>query len=319
VRTCLLVGRPTPAALERLSAATIDLRYVPIEDAGPEDVAAAEVVFIWDFRWRTLSSHWPQLTRVTWVHTASAGVDHILSENIRSRRLLVSNSAGVFDRPIAEYVLALALSHAKGLTATHAAQRERRWHYRETRLLAGSTMLIVGMGRIGSAIGRAAAALGVVTIGIRRHPSRHAPDAWLPDRLVGVERLPDVVGVADFVVVAAALTPESEGLISRSVIDAMRPSAYFVNVARAPIVDTGALVDALLAGRIAGAALDVFDEEPLPQESPLWDVPNLIVSPHMAGDAIGWDVAVADRFLDNTRRWLAGQPLVNVVDLDRGY
>jgi phosphoglycerate dehydrogenase-like enzyme len=312
----LLVGQPGERARSALHALETD-RLASCVDVAAADRALrarAEVLFIWDFRWRSLDSLLPELPALRWIHLASAGVDHVLEPGLQLAGITVTNSGGVFDRPIAEYVLGLILAHAKGLVATIEAQRERRWAYRETLDVSGRLVVVVGLGRVGRAVGELARAAGLRVVGVR---SQAAPVPRID--VVPREGLLEALHDADYVVVTAALTPETHGLIDRRAIASMKPSAFLINVARGPIVDTTALLDALGNGRIAGAALDVFETEPLPPDSPLWSAPNLLVSPHMAGDSDGWDSRVVELFGENVRRYLRGEPLRNVVDPARGY
>jgi phosphoglycerate dehydrogenase-like enzyme len=313
--TVLVLGDLAPDIVERLRAHDSLARFVAVRDASAADRAAAEVLFVWDFRARDLDGLVRSLPALRWLHAASAGVEHILVPAVVESDLLVSNSAGLFEQPIAEYVVALALAHAKELSETARAQRERRWAYREVARIGGATMVIVGMGRIGRAVGRLATALDMTVIGIRRS-GPHADDPH------GLQLTPDLAAVtplADYLVVTAALTPETRGLVNAEIVSLLRPTAYVINVARALIVDTSAVVAALRSARLAGAALDVFDEEPLPPDSDLWDVPNLLISPHMAGDTHGFTSGIVDVFAANIGRFVAGEPLANLVDVKRGY
>lgn len=286
---------------------------VDLGAAGTAQFERVEVLFVWDFRWRGLEALLPRMASLRWIHAASAGVDHLLIPAVRDRRIAITNSAGVFERPIAEYVLALVLARAKGLHETILAQRERRWAYRRTDEIRGKTMLVVGLGRIGTAVASLAQAAGMDVIGVRR-TTGNGPVRTLPPH-----RLHDALALADYVVLAAALTPETRHMIGRAALSAMKSTAYLINVARGALVDGDALVDALARGTIAGAALDVFDDEPLPEESPLWTAPGLLVSPHMSGDAEDWDSRVVELFAQNLRRYRAGEELTNVLDVSRGY
>jgi phosphoglycerate dehydrogenase-like enzyme len=312
----LVLGTLPPLAAERLAALDAIARFVSVDDAGDADREAAEVLFVWDFRSTTLGAIVDTLPSLRWLHASSAGVEKLLVPAVVNADFVVTNSAGLFDEPIAEYVAALVLAHAKELPATLQAQADHRWSYREVAAVAGTTMVIVGMGRIGRAVGRLARALGMEVIGVRRSTEP------LPDDPPGARVTSDLAAVAplaDYLVVTAALTPATRGLVSAAIVDALRPSAYLINVARSPIVDTDAVVAALRDGRLAGATLDVFDQEPLPPDSELWDVPNLLVSPHMSGDTIGFTGGIVDVFGENVRRYLRREPLANVVDVRRGY
>jgi phosphoglycerate dehydrogenase-like enzyme len=313
---CLVVGAPPAGAMDGLDTRLPGVRCVPASSATPADMAEAEALFVWDFRWHSLDALLPMLPRLRWIQTASAGVDHLIVPTVIERGIALSNAAGVFERPMAEYVLGLVLAHAKGLLQTARAQAERSWQYRETLALRGATMVVVGVGRIGREVGLLARAVGMRVIGVRREAGE---DRLGLDAVVGVDNLRDVAAEADYLVLTVALTPATRGLIGREVIAALRPSAYVINVARAAVLDLAALADALGTGAIAGAALDVFENEPLPSESPLWTVPNLLVSPHMSADACGWADRVVDVFVANAERYREGRGLVTPIDVARGY
>lgn len=313
---CLVVGTPPPGTLERLAERAPEIRCLPVASASPAEIGAAPILFVWDFRWRSFDQLLPVLPSLRWIHTASAGVDHVLVPEVIERGIIVSNSAGVFEQPMAEYVLGLVLAQAKGFVATFQAQRDRRWSYRETLPVAGATMLVVGVGRIGRAVGALARAAGMRVVGVRRQPGR---DRLGLDDIVGVDELKRVASAADYLVLTVALTPATRGLVDRATIDVLPPSGYVINVARAGVLDVDALVDALSDGRLAGAALDVFDDEPLPPDSRLWSVPGLLISPHMSADTIGWHERVVDVFVENARRFGDGAALATGIDPGRGY
>jgi phosphoglycerate dehydrogenase-like enzyme len=197
-------------------------------------------------------------------------------------------------------------------------QARHDWTPHYGRLLWGSTVGIIGLGAIGQAVADRLKPFGVEVLAIRRswRPGLTAPSV---DELFGPASLPDVLARSDVVVLAAAGTPETDNLIDRSAIDAMKPGAVFVNVARGNMVDEAALIDALTAGRLAGAALDVAHEEPLPPDSPLWDAANVLLSPHSSPSQDRYFEMVFELFVDNLGRYVSGQPLRNVVDLKSGY
>lgn len=313
---CLLVGTPADASIDRVRARVPRMELVAADAAPDAVLAEAEAMFVWDFRWRSLEELMPLIPRLRWIHTASAGVDHVLLPSVLQRGIVVSNSAGVFERPMAEYVLALVLAHAKGIIETANARVEHRWAYRETHRISGTTMVVVGVGRIGREVGALAHSVGMRVIGVRRQAGQEPPGF---DRVVGVDDLETVAARADYLVVTAALTAATRGLVGRSVVKALPRSAYVINVARSAVVDVAAIVDGLGDGRIAGAAIDVFDEEPLPADDPLWSVPNLFISPHMSADATGWQDRVVEVFAENAERFLADRPLATLVDVARGY
>ena len=295
--------------------AVADVRYVT-ENGLVEALPGAEVLLVWDFRASTLAEAWPGADMLRWVHAASAGVNHLLTPEVVTSDVVVTNSRGVFDEPMAEYVLAMALALAKDLPTTLNRQRERRWHHRETERIGGKKALVAGTGPIGRAIGRKLAAAGMTVTGLGRTARAQDPDLG---EVLPTSSLSEVLPDMDWVVLAAPLTDETRGMIDAKALAAMKPTARLVNVGRGPLVVQDDLVAALDSGALAGAALDVFVDEPLPASSPLWEMPNVIVSPHMSGDVVGWRSELVALFHDNLTRYLDGDPLRNVVDKARGY
>ncbi|MFJ8599439.1 D-2-hydroxyacid dehydrogenase [Streptomyces shenzhenensis] len=271
----------------------------------------ADVLLVWDFASRAVRDAWPGGgPRPRWVHTASAGVDHLLCPELAGSDTVVTNARGIFDRPIAEYVAALVLAIAKDLPRTLDLQRQRTWRHREARRLAGTRACVVGSGPIGRTIARTLKALEVTPAVVGRVPRTgiHGP--------ADLDRL---MSRADWVIAAAPLTERTHGMFDARRFGVMQPSAHFINVGRGQLVVEDALVEALSKHWIAGAALDVFATEPLAPDSPLWRLPGLIVSPHMSGDTVGWRDELGNQFVELYERWAAGRPLVNVVDKKRGY
>ncbi|MFD8392144.1 D-2-hydroxyacid dehydrogenase [Streptomyces sp. NPDC059680] len=276
-----------------------------------ERLPQADVLLVWDFTSHAVREAWPGAgPRPRWVHTASAGVDHLLGPELAASDTVVTNARGIFDQPIAEYVAALVLAAAKDLPRTLEYQRERTWRHREGRRVAGTRACVVGSGPIGRAIVRTLKALGVTTALVGRVPRTgiHGP--------ADLDRL---ISRADWVIAAAPLTEETYRMFDGHRFGVMQPSAFFVNVGRGALVDEDALAHALTRRWIAGAALDVFTAEPLSPDSPLWELPGLIVSPHMSGDTVGWRDELGAQFVELYERWAAGRSLVNVVDKKRGY
>ncbi|MFC9975945.1 D-2-hydroxyacid dehydrogenase [Spirillospora sp. NPDC127200] len=302
---------PDMAAVERLAR----VRYVrEPELAGA--LPSADVLFVWDFWSEALADAWPGAGGPAWVHIAAAGVDRLLFPALVDGPTVVTNSRGVFDEPIAEYVLGLVLCFAKDLHATLRLQSGRTWRHRETERLAGARALVVGTGPIGRAIGRTLTAAGLRVTGLGRTARPADPDLGA---VLAAGDLHAALPHADYVVLAAPLTARTRGMIDAAALARMRPSARLINVGRGPLAVQDDLVAALRGGRIAGAALDVFEDEPLPASSPLWGMPNVVVSPHMAGDAAGWREALVALFADNLDRRLHRRPLRNVVDKRLGY
>ncbi|MGW7627677.1 D-2-hydroxyacid dehydrogenase [Streptomyces griseoincarnatus] len=276
-----------------------------------ERLPHADVLLVWDFTSHAVRRAWPgEGPRPRWVHTASAGVDHLLCPELAASDTVVTNARGVFDGPIAEYVAGLVLAFAKDLPRTLRVQRERTWLHRETRRVAGTRACVVGSGPIGRAVAGTLEALGVRTALVGRAAR---------DGVHGPEDLDRLLARADWVVAAAPLTEETRGMFDARRFGLMQPSAHFVNVGRGELVVEDALVRAVRDRWIAGAALDVFAAEPLADDSPLWELEGVVVSPHMSGDTVGWRDELAAQFVELYELWEAGGPLGNVVDKRRGY
>ncbi|MGC5037714.1 D-2-hydroxyacid dehydrogenase [Streptomyces sp. DT190] len=310
---------PTPTLLvldaeplPRLGRLTGRARIEHTDAAGlAEHLPRADALLVWDFTSRAVRDAWPgEGPRPRWVHTASAGVDHLMCPELAASDTVVTNARGVFDQPIAEYVAALVLAMAKDLPRTLELQREQTWRHRESRKVAGSRAVVVGSGPIGRAITRTLKALGVTTalVGRAARAGVHGP-----------EDLDRLLSRADWVIAAAPLTDRTRGMFDARRFGVMQPSARFVNIGRGGLVVEDALAEALDKRWIAGAALDVFETEPLPRDSPLWRAPGLIVSPHMSGDIAGWRDELGAQFVELYELWAAGAPLRNVVDKQRGY
>lgn len=276
----------------------------------------ADILFVWSFATPELRSHWSSAARLAWIHTATAGVDNVLFPELAHSPVLLTNSRGIFETAIAEYVLGLLIALAKDLPATLANQRARKWEHRETDRVAGRHLVLIGAGPIAVAVARLARCISMTVEVVARRERRDDPV------LGHVRAAADLRGAlerADDVVIAAPLTSETHGLVGRDALSCLRPGSRLINVGRGAVLDHEALVEALEDGRIVGAALDVFDVEPLPPNDALWSDPRVIVSPHMAGDVKGWQDAVVALFVANLERYLAGEPLANVVDKSRGY
>jgi phosphoglycerate dehydrogenase-like enzyme len=298
------------------AAAMADLSYAASVSALTEAIADADAVFAWRSIPELLPEAWPKAGRLRWIQSASDGVDWLLFPDLVESDVVVTNARGIFDRAIAEYVVGVMLAFAKGLLVVVEGQRRREWRHRPTELLADKRLLVAGVGPIGRAIGRASLGLGMEVRGVGR-TARPGDDVF--ESIAGTEDLAGAVGWADYVVDALPATPATRHLFDASVFGSMRRSARFINVGRGTTVVENALTDALREERIGGAALDVFEREPLSSDSPLWGMPNTILSPHVSGDFEGWQEAVVRLFVENLRRFVADRPLLNVVDKREGY
>ncbi|MDH2390520.1 MULTISPECIES: D-2-hydroxyacid dehydrogenase [Streptomyces] len=307
--TLLVLDADPSPRLGRL-AGRVRVQYAD-EESLASQLPHAEVLLVWDFTSDAVRRAWPgEGPRPRWVHTPSAGVDRLLCPELIDSDTVVTNARGIFEAPIAEYVAALVLAMAKDLPGTLELQRQRRWRHREGLPVAGTRAAVVGAGPIGRTVAESLRALGVETavVGRTARPGVHAG-----------EDLDRLLTGADWVVCAAPLTDATRGMFDARRFALMRPSTRFINVGRGPLVDQNALVAALKERRLAGAALDVFETEPLPPDSELWDVPGLLVSPHMSGDTVGWRDRLGEQFVELFELWEAGKPLPNVVDKKRGY
>jgi phosphoglycerate dehydrogenase-like enzyme len=264
-----------------------------------------------------------------WIHSAAAGVRASLTPELRTRDLVFTNSAGIHAHPIAETVLGYLLHFARGLDVAVAAQRRGEWDASAlhganspVRELGRSTVGVVGLGGIGGEVARRALALGARVLATRRRPERgDGAGRGLAgvELLTGDDALDLLLGASDYVVLTLPDTATTRGLIGPRELGRMRPDAVLVNVSRGRLVDEAALVEALKASRLRGAALDVFATEPLPPGHPFWSCPNLLITPHTSGYSHAFWEREAELIEENVRRYLAGQPLRNVVDQDAGY
>ncbi|MFD9038503.1 D-2-hydroxyacid dehydrogenase [Streptomyces bottropensis] len=308
-RLLVLDAEPRPRLGRLTGRATVE--YTDASTLA-ERLPYADVLLVWDFASLAVRDAWPRGgPRPRWVHTASAGVDHLLGPGlVADEEAVVTNARGIFEAPIAEYVAALVLAMAKDLPGSWELQGRREWRHREALRVAGGRACVVGSGPIGRAITRYLKALGLHTavVGRAARAGVHGP-----------EELDRLLARADWVIAAAPLTEATYGMFDARRFGVMQPSARFVNVGRGQLVVEDALVEALRKRWIAGAALDVFEREPLGPDDPLWEVPGLIVSPHMSGDTVGWRDELGAQFVELFELWEAGKPLPNVVDKQRGY
>ncbi|MFT5449074.1 MAG: phosphoglycerate dehydrogenase-like enzyme [Gammaproteobacteria bacterium] len=278
---------------------------------------SAQVLLGWNFQSVQLAQAWSDARQLQWIHWSGAGVDALLFPELIDSDVVVTNARGIFDVPMAEYTLGLILAMAKGFVQTFADQQQQQWNHRTAQSLQGRQVLIVGVGSIGRSIARMLKAVGMQVRGVGR--TARAGDTDFGN-VHAVDELDGQLPLADYVVLITPLTQHTRGLFDAARFARMREDACFINLGRGALIDDeGALVDALRNNTIAGAALDVFQHEPLPKDSPLWHTPNLIVSPHMSGDLHDFETLVADQFIDNLRRFCCGDELLNVVDKRLGF
>jgi phosphoglycerate dehydrogenase-like enzyme len=295
----------------------VDLRYAPDRDSLAHQIVDAEIVYTWWGDRDDLEAAWARAANLRWVAASNVGINQLLFPALVESDVVLTNARGAADGPIAETVVGFVVAMAKGFRRIFDDQRAHVWGQKELERLAGRRVLVVGPGPIGRAIARALRdGLGMRAEAVGRS-ARPGDDVF--ETIRGADDLHAALGAADYVIDAMPLTPQTRHLFDAEAFAAMKPTARFVNVGRGATVDQTALVDALADGRIAGAALDVFEEEPLPDGSPLWDMEQVIVCPHMSGDVEGWEADFAAVFYDNVERWLRGEPLRNVVDKRMGF
>jgi phosphoglycerate dehydrogenase-like enzyme len=289
------------------------------------DAADAEVLFKFHpsgrFGVTFGPAEWSALLRKTpnlrWVHSGSAGVENVLVPELVESDVILTNGAGGPKRAIAETVLAFVLADAKALYRHHDHQKAREWRHLPHRELPGLTVAILGLGKTGLEIAKLCKSLGMRVIGTKRSVSSDGlPDV---DDIFPASRQNDCVRVADYVVIAAALTPETQGMINAATFRAMKSDAIVINIARGAVVNEGDLIEALATNQIRGACLDVFATEPLPPESRLFDLVNVVIMPHNSPASQNLFEHMAAIFVENFALYCAGKPLRNIVNKRTGY
>lgn len=317
--TLLVIGDPADPELaalpERAAGARVHIgdRLEALAEAAPE----ADALLVWTGSGAVFEAVLPLCRRLRWVHSSWAGVEH-LAPALADLDVPLSNARGVYSAALGEFALAAMLYFAKDLPRLRRAQAAGRWEPFEVEMLAGRTVGIVGYGDIGRAVAQRARAFGARVLGLRREPGRSAGDALL-DEALPPGRLPSLLGRVDYAVVALPLTAETRGLLGEEELAALPERAVLINVGRGAVLDEAALARRLAQGRLRGAALDVFEREPLPPGHPLWALDNVLLSPHCADQVAGWRAASMALFLDNLERFLRGEAPRNLVDKRRGY
>lgn len=277
----------------------------------------AEILF--DFDYTNLDHLAELIPNVRWIQASSAGIGPMLVRTgLIHTSITFTTASGVHGVPLAEFVAMALLWFAKGGPRIVRDQVDRRWKRTCARELRGSTVGIVGLGGVGRQVARTCRALGLRVIAAKRTAEGTADGVGV-DALVAPSRLHEMLREADALVLACPQTPETEGLIGRAELAVMKPDAILINIARGAVVDEPALIEALQRGRLGGAALDVAAREPLPRDSPLWSLPNVLISPHSASTVTIENARLTDLFCENLRRYLRGEPLRNVFDRTRLY
>jgi phosphoglycerate dehydrogenase-like enzyme len=285
------------------------------ERAAPE----ADVIFSWSIAGKLLRDAFHMCPRVKWVHSRAAGLDGVLFPELVESPVPLTNGSGVFSPPLGEFALAAILYFAKDLRRMIRNQQAGRWEPFDMPEIAGQTVGIVGYGDIGRAVATRVRSMGMQVLAIKRHgPPLYNVDPLVSEIFPPKRRL-EMIARCDYIVVSAPLTPETRGMIGLAEFAAMKPDAVIINVGRGPVIDEGAMVQALTEKRIKGAGLDVFDHEPLSDGHPLYGLENVLLSPHCADHTPDWLERGMQFFIDQFERFRKGEPLLNVVNKKLGY
>jgi phosphoglycerate dehydrogenase-like enzyme len=315
----VVIGAVLPEHLQRQFTGTFpDHRFIFCESSRmPEHLPDADVLIAWGFTPTDIEN----AKKLKWVQSISAGVDRIDGLALRDRGIPLTNSSGIHANNIAEHILSLMLSFARRLPALHDLQREHRWHSDSGRSgvfeITGQTLLVVGLGKIGEALAKRAKGLEMNVIATRRRLDIQRPSA--ADEVIPLSELKTRIGEADHVAICLPLTKNTEGMFDAGMLAAMKDGAYIYNIGRGSIIDQDALIHELSSGRLGGAGLDVTTPEPLPAESPLWNLPNVIITPHTSGSSPKLMERAVPLWVENLRRFSNGDELLNQVDVEAGY
>jgi phosphoglycerate dehydrogenase-like enzyme len=318
--TLLVLAQPADRELAMLDELPADTSIAVGDNLEAFERAApdADAVLMWSAPRHLLPGLLRMAPRVRWVHSRSAGLDTVLFPELVASPITVTNGRGVFSQSLGEFAIAAALFFAKDLRRMVRSQEQGRWDPFDITEIRGKAMGIIGYGDIGRAIASRAKCMGMRVMALRRRPEASHKDAYA-DEVLPPDRLLDLIRQSDYLAVSAPLVDGTRGLIAERELAAMKPEAVIMNLGRGPVIDESALVRALQERRIRGAALDVFDEEPLPAGHPLYQLENVLLSPHCADHTPSWLEDAMRFFLENFERYRKGEPLVNVVDKSRGY
>jgi phosphoglycerate dehydrogenase-like enzyme len=281
-------------------------------------LAQADILFDFDY---THVNHLAQLApRLRWVQASSAGIGQLVKRTgLIDTDIIFTTASGIHAIPLAEFCLMSMLMFVKDVFHLNAEKENRHWARYCGEQLAGKTLGVVGLGRVGSEVARLGKCMGMYVIGTKRTTEGVDPASLHVDELIGWTELHTLLRQSDFVVLITPHTPETDGMIGAEELRAMKQGAVLINIARGAIVDEAALIQSLQSGHLGGAALDVFAQEPLPPESPLWELPNVLISPHSASTVSVENAKLTERFCDNLRRFLADEPLQYVFNRDLLY
>ena len=313
--------QPPPEMSERIRQRWPEMRVVhlPNYDRVPEELADADIFIGPSLR----ADQFAWAKKLRWIHATAAGVNQLMYAELRQSEVIITNASGVHSIPMVEHVMGVLVAMARRFPDILRQQREHRWSQQEIwdriprpRELHGRVLLLVGFGAVGQEVAKMAKAFGMTIHAVTRSGRG---DANLAEKIYPASELNAALREADYIVLAAPETAETHHMIGAAQFQAMKPDAYFVNMARGSLVDEAAMIETLREHRIAGAALDVASQEPLPPESPLWDLENVFITPHLSASTENLWTRQTDLVMENLERWFAGRELRNRVDPGRGY
>lgn len=316
----LVLSNPTASHLRLLNQIKDPVEILAGND--PEFIAThapgADVILVGSAEGHLLNTAFPLAKKVRWVHSLAAGVEKMIFPQLVESSVPVTNGKGIFSESLAEFAIAAILFFAKDLRRLVRSQQAGKWDQFDIEVIHGQTLGIVGYGDIGRQTAGLARAFGMKVVAVRRNAAQSNQDPDL-ERVFSPDHLLEMLALCDYVLVATPLTPETRGMIGAQQLSAMKPTAVIINLGRGPVITESALIAALSEKRIRGAALDVFDEEPLPAGHPFYALENVLLSPHSADHTVGWADLGMKLFLENFGRFYNGQPLQNIVDKRAGY
>ncbi|MBZ5592614.1 MAG: D-2-hydroxyacid dehydrogenase [Acidobacteriia bacterium] len=318
--TILVLANPVTPELALLAALpdTTAIAVGMTPEAFERTASRADVILNWDGDAQLLEQVWRMAPRVRWMHSLSAGLDGMLFRDLVESPVPVTNARGVFSDALGEFAVGAVLFFAKDFRRLIRSQMAGAWGPFNVVQVRGQSLGLVGYGDVGRAVASRACALGMNVLALRRRPELSREDRYVA-QVFGTDQKHEMLGLADYVVVVAPLTPETRGMIGEREFEVMKPTAVLINIGRGPVVDEVALIRALEQKRIRGAALDVFDVEPLPAGHPIYRLDNVLLSPHAADHTANWKERTLRVFLENFERFRRGEPLINVVNKKLGY
>ena len=314
----VILGASSPQDVPGIEtiADRVDLAFAPDEASLGIELPGSEILLGWDFKGGEVIHQWRSAQDLKWIHWCGAGVDAVLFDDLRKSDVILTNAGGIFDRAMAEYILGYMLIETKGFMTARKDQYEHRWNPRQVVKLQGDSVLIFGSGSIGREMARLLRSIGLTVSGVGRSERQNDPDF---DRIHASSDVDEVLSKTNWVIGVLPSTVETTGYFDADFFARMNDRARFINLGRGSAVVEADLLKALEENTIAGAMLDVFNTEPMATDDPLWDAPNLLVSPHISGDYQGYIEDIVNQFKANLGRYMNDQPLLSVVDKVLGF